>query len=234
MKLSIVIPVYNEDETVRTLLDAVKAVDLEKEIILIDDGSQPESAALMRTLAQENEGVIFVAHEVNRGKGAAIRTGFARATGDYVIIQDADLEYVPQEYKKLLAAIQDPRDVIYGSRFAGVMDGMTWQAKAGNRFLTWFFNRVYGTKLTDMETCFKLIPRAVIPELHLESDRFEIEPEISAKIVAAGLVIREVPITYHARKHSEGKKLKFVKDGLTAARTILRYRRATQKKTTHV
>ena len=175
MKLSVVIPVYNEDETVAELIKAVKAVDIEKEIILVDDGSDAKSVELMKKIA--SDGVKLITHEVNRGKGAAIRTGFDHAVGDYVIIQDADLEYDPQEYKRLFAAIQTPNDVIYGSRFMGSITGMTWQANIGNRFLTWFFNRLYGTKLTDMETCYKLIPRNHVPALALESDRFEIEPD---------------------------------------------------------
>ena len=229
MKLSVVIPVYNEDETVAELIKAVKAVDIEKEIILVDDGSDAKSVELMKKIA--SDGVKLITHEVNRGKGAAIRTGFDHAVGDYVIIQDADLEYDPQEYKRLFAAIQTPNDVIYGSRFMGSITGMTWQANIGNRFLTWFFNRLYGTKLTDMETCYKLIPRNHVPALALESDRFEIEPEITAKIWAAGLTIREVPITYRARTHAAGKKLRFFKDGWDAAQMIVRLARRLTRKT---
>ncbi len=225
MKLSIVIPVYNEKETIREILRRVQAVKLpvRKEIIIVDDCSRDGTRDILNRLAGRNVRVLF--HDQNRGKGAALRTGFARATGDIVLVQDADLEYNPDEYPRLLAPILDGRaDVVYGSRFLGGPHRVLffWHF-VGNRVLTTLSNMVTNLNLTDMETCYKVFRGETLKKVHLRSSRFGFEPEITIKLAKLRSRIYEVPISYSGRDYTEGKKIGW-KDGLAALFHILRYR----------
>jgi len=232
--LSIVIPVYNELDTWRDLLARVLAVELpgwDKQIVLVDDGSSDGTRQQLREFGAtpQTDGpaagadykVLF--HEVNRGKGAALRTGFAAADGNVVVIQDADLEYDPTDYPKLLGPIAaGEAKVVYGSRFrTGSRKGYLKNYLA-NRFLTGLSNLTTGLKLTDMETCYKCFRREVIQGVRLEQDRFGFEPEVTAKLAKLGVAIVEVPISYDARSHAEGKKIGW-KDGLKAIWCIFKY-----------
>jgi glycosyltransferase involved in cell wall biosynthesis len=224
MRLTVVIPVYNEVHTLLSLIDRVQAVALDKEIVLVDDCSTDGTRDLLRSTAfPDNVRVLY--HERNQGKGAALRTGFAAATGDVVIVQDADLEYDPQEYPKLLAPIADGRaDVVFGSRFAG---GETHRVLyfwhyLGNKFLTLCSNAFTNLNLTDMETCYKVFRREVIQQITVEENRFGFEPEITAKVARLRLRIYEVGISYDGRTYEEGKKIGW-KDGLRAIWCIVKY-----------
>lgn len=224
MKLSVVIPIYNEVNTIETLVARVQAVDLEKELILVDDCSTDGTRDRLEGLSRASN-IKVIHHGRNQGKGAALRTGFAAATGDIVIIQDSDLEYDPQEYPKLIRPIvEDKADVVYGSRFVG---GEThrvlyfWHS-AGNRFLTLLSNMFTNINLTDMEVCYKVFRRSVIQNITIEENRFGFEPEITAKIARLGVRIYEVGIAYHGRTYEEGKKIGW-KDGVRAIWCILKY-----------
>ncbi len=229
MLLSVVIPVYNEKATlcelIRRVLDA--PVPLERELIVVDDCSQDGTRALYPTLAQRfpNARIRVFQHEVNRGKGAALRTGFAQVQGDIVIVQDADLEYDPRDYPKLLRPLLDGRaDVVYGSRFIGGDEHRVlyfWHY-VGNRFLTLLSNMFTNLNLTDMETCYKVFRTEVLRSMRLKSDRFGIEPEITAKVARGGWRVYEVGISYSGRSYEEGKKITW-KDGVKAIYTIVRY-----------
>ena len=222
MRLSVIIPIYNERATVHELLDRVEAVPVPVEIIVVDDCSSDGTTRMLRELEGPNR--IFLFHKTNQGKGAAVRTGVAHATGDYVVIQDADLEYDPQDYLKLLRPVFDDRAaVVYGSRFQTGRPSMFWRHWMANRFLTGLTNVLYGARLTDMETCYKLFRTDVITNLRLESNRFNVEPEITAKLLRMGIVIHEVPITYSRRTVSEGKKIGW-RDFVSAVWTLVRYR----------
>lgn len=226
-KLSVVIPVYNEEKTLNTVIEAVQAVDLpfEKEIILIDDYSSTDATRqVIEQLPEQN--IIKIFHEKNQGKGAALRSGFARATGDIVLIQDADLEYDPAEYPKLLKPILDGKaDVVYGSRFvgSGAHRVLYFWHMMGNRFLTMLSNMCTNLNLTDMETCYKVFKKDVIAKIELEENRFGIEPEITAKVARTGCRIYEVGISYSGRTYKEGKKIG-IRDGFRALYCILKYR----------
>ena len=224
MKVSIIIPVYNERATVREILRRVQAVKLRisKEIIVVDDFSRDGTRDILRRLRMPNLKVFY--HETNKGKGAALRTGFARATGDIVLVQDADLEYDPREYPSLLAPILDGRaDVVYGSRFQGGPHRvMFFWHYIGNKLLTTFSNMVSNLNLTDMETCYKAIKKDVLNKVVLKSERFGFEPEITIKLSKLRCRIYEVPISYAGRDYSEGKKIGW-KDGVAAVYHILRY-----------
>jgi glycosyltransferase involved in cell wall biosynthesis len=222
--LSVVIPCYNERATVAELLRRVRAVPVEKEIIVIDDRSTDGSRDVVAALAREWPEIRQILQPVNQGKGAAIRRGIAEACGEIVLIQDADLEYDPDEYPKLIQPIVDGyADVVFGSRFEGyprrVM--MYWH-RLGNTFLTFLSNCTTNLDLTDMETCYKVFRREVIQSIKLRSDRFGIEPEITAKVAKRGYRIYEVPISYYGREYWEGKKINW-KDGFSALWTILKY-----------
>lgn len=211
-KLSVIIPVYNEAERVAEVIRQVSQVPLPVEIIVVDDHSTDGSHETLKSLGLP---IRLIQHERNLGKGAAIRTGLHQATGDAVIVQDADLEYDPSEYVKLVNTLErENLPVVYGSRVLGRMDGMRWSFRMGNRFLTWVTNLLYGSRLTDMETCYKLFRTDLLKSLGLESDRFEFEPEVTAKLLKRGIRIVECPVTYQARNHASGKKLRWT-DGLS-------------------
>jgi glycosyltransferase involved in cell wall biosynthesis len=226
VKISVVVPVYNERRFIREIIDRVMAVRLEgidKELIVVDDCSTDGTRETLKDL--RIPGVIIDFHEVNRGKGAALRTGFARATGEIILIQDADLEYNPDEYPALLAPILGGHaDVVYGSRFLGGPHRvhLFWHM-VGNRFLTLLSNMMSNLNLTDMETCYKVFRREVLEGLTLRSDRFGFEPEFTLKVARRGWRVFEVPISYHGRDYSEGKKIGW-KDGISAIYTIIKYR----------
>ncbi len=224
LRLSVVIPVYNENATIEEVLRRVLAVPVEKEVIIVDDGSTDGTRAILERMAQEQP-IRLILQPENRGKGAAIRTGFGFVTGDVVIIQDADLEYDPAEYPKLLQPIlEDRADVVYGSRFYyGRPAGEPWWHYLGNRLLTWISNRLTGLRLTDMETCYKVLRVEVLRTLSIESDRFNVEPEITAKIARGGWRIVEVPIRYRPRFYSSGKKIG-LRDAFEALWTMFKYR----------
>jgi len=225
MKLSIVIPCYNEAKTIRTIVDRVRAAPVpDKEIIIVDDCSRDGTRDLLRTeIAPLVDQVIY--HANNQGKGAALRTGFAAATGDVVIVQDADLEYHPNEYPKLLQPIQDGRaDVVFGSRFSGgdAHRVVYFWHMVGNKFLTLCSNMATNLNLTDMETCYKMCRREVLQKIVIEENRFGFEPEITAKIARLRVPIYEVGITYSGRTYEEGKKIGW-RDGFRALYAIVKY-----------
>lgn len=223
MKISVVIPVYNEKDTIRELYQSVASVTLDKEIILVDDFSNDGTRETLRSLADDSCRVYF--HERNMGKGAALRTGFSHATGDIVIIQDADLEYDPQQYPKLIQPILDGKaDVVYGSRFVSGDHRRVlffWHM-VGNKFLTLLSNMLTNLNLTDMETCYKVFRRDILQRINLEENRFGFEPEITAKVSKLDVRIYEVGISYSGRTYQEGKKIGW-KDGVSALRCIIKY-----------
>jgi glycosyltransferase involved in cell wall biosynthesis len=224
LKLSVVIPVYNEKSTIRELCECVMRVEIDKEIILVDDGSTDGTREMLQGMA-DGGAVRLVTHERNRGKGAALRTGFRHATGDIVLIQDADLEYDPAQYPKLIQPILDGRaDVVYGSRFVTgeYRRVFFFWHMVGNRFLTFLSNMLTNLNLTDMETCYKVFRREVLEKITIEEDRFGFEPEITAKIARQKVRIFEIGISYAGRTYAEGKKIGW-KDGISALRCILKY-----------
>lgn len=217
MKLSILIPVYNEETLITELLRRVAAVDIEKEIILVDDCSTDRSWELVRGLQMPE--LVTLRHPQNRGKGAGIRTALEHATGDVVLIQDADLEYDPRDYIKLLAPLaRGEADVVYGARD---FHGQRALMRFGNLFLTSMTNLLFGSHLTDMETCYKLVPTNIMRALDLKADRFQIEPEITGKLLKRKMSITEVPISYEPR---EAKKLNPWRDGLPALSMLVKLR----------
>jgi len=225
MKISVIIPVYNEESTISEIVARVRALDLKKEIMIVDDGSTDGTAEQLKDINRKFEDVTVLSHAKNRGKGAALRTGFAAATGEIIIIQDADLEYDPKEYKTLLAPILDGRaDVVYGSRFLGGPHRVLffWHY-LGNRFLTFLCDAFSNLNLTDMETCYKVFKKEVIDEIKLKSNRFGFEPEFTMKIAKKGFRVYEVPISYSGRTYEEGKKIGWL-DGIVAIFTILWFR----------
>ncbi|HEX9792796.1 MAG TPA: glycosyltransferase family 2 protein [Planctomycetota bacterium] len=229
MKLSVVIPVFNEEQTLREILARVRATPYDKEIVLVDDCSVDGTRAILKELEGDADLKILY-HAVNKGKGAALRTGFEHAEGDVVLIQDADLEYDPGEYPILLEPIEKGlADVVYGSRFRGSRMSrvhMYWHQMANN-LLTWVSNMFTNLNLTDMETCYKVFKREVLEGIELESNRFGFEPEITAKIARKRLDGRrvrvyEVPISYYGRDYADGKKIGW-KDGVAALWHIVKY-----------
>jgi len=224
--LSVVIPVYNEIKTLETVIRRVRDVPIDKEIILVDDGSVDGSRELMTKMAAEDDRIRALLHERNQGKGAALKTGFQHARGDVVVIQDADLEYNPADYPALLKPFEEAdADVVFGSRFL-IRDyarvHLFWHY-LGNRMLTFMSNVFTGLNLTDMETCYKAFRREVIQKIDIKSKRFTIEPELTAKIARMGLKVYEVPISYAGRGYGEGKKITW-KDGIAALWAIVRFR----------
>jgi len=221
--LSVIMPVYNEEGTIEEIVSRVLAVPLPIELIVVDDGSTDKTRALLSKLAEGRQLKVFLQDE-NRGKGAAVRKGFAEASGDIFIIQDADLEYSPEEYPELIELIvRGKADAVYGSRFLGRHRAFLFTHYLGNRFLTLVTNVLYNTILTDMETCFKAIRADRVRQMTLRSNRFGIEPEITAKLFKMGCRVYEVPITYEGRGYEEGKKISW-KDGLEALWVLLKYR----------
>ena len=224
MKLSVVVPCYNEAATIERALEAVRSAPWpEIELIVVDDGSTDGTADILRKLAPRIDRLLV--HERNRGKGAALRTGIAAATGDFVIVQDADLEYDPRDYPSVLAPLVDGRaDVVYGSRFMGGAPHRVlyfWHS-VGNGFLTLLSNMFTDLNLTDMETCYKAFRREVIQSIDIEEDRFGFEPEVTAKVARLGCRIYEVGISYSGRTYAEGKKIGY-RDGFRAIYCVLKY-----------
>jgi glycosyltransferase involved in cell wall biosynthesis len=221
--LSIVVPVYNEKDTLQTAVEAIAATPYKKEIIVVDDGSTDGTREIIQNLKQANIKPVF--QERNFGKGRAIRTGLTKATGDIILIQDADLEYDPVEYPVLLAPILSGKaDVVYGSRFAGhgAHRVLYFWHYLGNRFLTLLSNIFTNLNLTDMESCYKVFTREALAGIELKENRFGFEPEITAKIAKKNLRIYEVPISYYGRTYEEGKKINW-RDGLWALWCIIKY-----------
>lgn len=217
-------PVYNEAKTVEEIIRRVRVVGLADEIIVIDDGSTDASAAVLKSLETKDE-VRVITHTKNLGKGSAVRSGLQAVHGDLILIQDADLEYDPREVRKLLEPIENGlADVVYGSRFLGGprRPTMFWHAVA-NRFLTFLTNLLFNTILTDMETGYKLFRKEALSGIHIRSNRFDFEPEITAKLLKRHVRIFEVPITFNPRDYSEGKKIG-LKDAIQAFFALLRYR----------
>ena len=221
--LSVIMPVYNETATIEEIIMRVLAVPLRVELLVIDDGSTDGSRDVLTKLAGERDFKLIL-QEKNQGKGAAVRKGFAEASGDIFVVQDADLEYSPEEYPELIDLIvRGKADAVYGSRFLGRHRAFLFVHYMGNRFLTLVTNVLYNTILTDMETCFKAIRAEKVRQMALRSDRFGIEPEITAKLFKMGCRVYEVPITYEGRGYEEGKKISW-KDGLEALWVLLKYR----------
>lgn len=223
MKISVIIPVYNEEKVLKEIVGRVKSVNIVDEIVIVDDCSRQETRHVLDTL--QDASIKIIRHACNRGKGAAIRTGLAHITGDIVIIQDADLEYDPRDYKDLIEPIESGRaDVVYGSRFLF----KKWKASTMfhylvNQFLTSLTNVLFLSHLSDMETCYKVFRTEIIRSLGLTSDRFEIEPEITIRTLKRGYRIYEVPVSYKPRSYGEGKKIGW-RDGLKAVYAIVKYR----------
>ena len=224
MKLTVVMPVYNEAEHIEKIVQAVLAVKVDKELVIVDDCSKDGTRDKLAAIAKL-PGVRVLYHDVNQGKGAALRTGFAAAEGDLVLVQDADLEYDPQEYPTLLAPILSGKaDVVFGSRFVGGDSHRVlyfWHS-LGNRFLTLFSNMMTNLNLTDMETCYKVFRRDLLQKITIRENRFGFEPEITAKVAKLKCRIYEVGISYAGRTYEEGKKIGW-KDGIRALWCILKY-----------
>ncbi|AJF62704.1 MAG: Glycosyl transferase family 2 [archaeon GW2011_AR20] len=228
MKLSIIIPVYNESKTIKQIIERVQKVNLNnirKELIVVNDCSKDNSKEIIRKLTRKYKNIRFFNHEKNLGKGAAIRTGLKHFTGNLIIIQDGDLEYDPNEYKRLIKPILEKKsEVVYGSRLLGKIKGFNIPTHyLGNKILSLFTTLLYFRKITDMETCYKLMTKDVVNSLRLRARRFDFEPEITAKIIKKGYKIIEIPINYNSRSFQEGKKITW-RDGVKALYYLIKYR----------
>ena len=225
MKLSVIIPVYNEAGTLAEIINRVRATGLADEIIVVDDGSCDQSPAILTQLQNKAQPPLrLLRHECNRGKGAAMRTGLAAVTGDLVLVQDAGLEYDPADYAALLAPFADPSiAVVYGSRNLRRNPRSSWSFYWGGRLLSWIANWLFGSHITDEATGYKVIKTGLLRELGLETDGFEFCPEVTAKLLQRRVAIKEVPISYNPRSWDEGKKIQWA-DGLVAIWTLVRYR----------
>jgi len=223
MKLSVIMPVYNEERTIQEIVKRVLEVPLEKELVIVDDCSNDRTSELLKVYVNKAE-IKVLRHEKNQGKGAAIRTGIQAATGDMIVIQDADLEYDPAEYPILVKPIVEGRaDVVYGSRFLGLHRVFFFYHYLGNKFLTFLTNLLYNTMLTDMETCYKVFRAEVLKGITIKSHRFNFEPEITAKVFKKKLRVYEMPISYYGRDYREGKKITW-RDAFPAIWALLKYR----------
>lgn len=235
IKLSIIIPVFNEENTIGLILEKVNKVTLkniEKEIIIVNDCSVDDTEKIIKKSIKNKKEIRYIAHKKNQGKGSAVRTGLSLATGDYILIQDADLEYDPQQYKKLLTPIlENKAKVVYGTRLKRLPNFRKDENNIrfffhylGNKALSLLTSILYRQWITDMETCYKIFPKNVIENIQLNSKGFEFEPEITAKLLKRGLKIYEVPIVTNPRNYKEGKKLNTIKDGIKALKTLIKYR----------
>jgi len=224
MKLTVIMPVYNEKSTIREILNQIRAVKLVDQIVVVDDFSTDGTREILQEEAQSDPLITLVLHDRNRGKGAGVRSGIERATGDIIIIQDADLEYDPRDYPALIRPIVEGRvKVVYGSRFLGPRKDMLFMHMLGNKFLTLVTNVLFDSTLSDMETCYKVMRADVAKSLNIKSDRWGIDPEITAKVLKRGNRIFEVPISYYGREYYEGKKISW-RDGLVVLWTLIKYR----------
>jgi glycosyltransferase involved in cell wall biosynthesis len=218
VKLSVIIPIYNEAITCFQLIEQVKLVPIQKQVIVVDDCSTDGSGDILK----EIDDIEFIQHQVNQGKGSAVQTALPYIRGDFVVLQDGDLEYNPTDYEKMLNKLEtDSADVVYGSRWLGKTSPLSYHT-VGNRFITWFANMVTGAALTDMASCYRMMPTKIFLSLDICSAGFGLEAEITAKVFKNNLKVIEVPISYVRRTKSEGKKLR-LKDGLIASFTLLRY-----------
>jgi glycosyltransferase involved in cell wall biosynthesis len=224
MLLSVIMPCYNEAATLPLILEQVRAIKIDKEIIVVDDNSSDDTYELLMTEAARDPLLRVVRHPTNRGKGAAVRSGLTHAQGQIVIIQDADLEYDPNDYYELVQPIADGRvDVVFGSRFLGRHTGMYFWNALGNKGLTFLTNMLFNCWISDMETCYKAMRTDIMRSLRLESNDFRLEPEITAKVLKQGHRIYEVPVSYLGRTYAEGKKMK-PSQGFYAILALLKYR----------
>tara|TARA_B100000959_G_C14656729_1_gene490718 strand:- start:1 stop:669 length:669 start_codon:yes stop_codon:yes gene_type:complete len=218
MILSVIIPIYNEENTCRQLIEQVKSVPIQKQIIVVNDGSTDGSSNILKNI----EGIKLIVHEINLGKGSAIQSAIPHVKGDFIILQDGDLESSPSDYEKMLHKFENDRvDVVFGSRWIEKTSSLNYHT-IGNRLITWFANRVIGASLTDMASCYKMMPTEIFRSLNISSKGFGLEAEITAKVFKRKLRVLEVPISYDRRTKSQGKKLR-LKDGLIAGFTLLKH-----------
>lgn len=224
MRLSVILPVYNEEQTVRECIDRTLAVPVDLEVLVVNDGSTDGTATILNAMNGSDPRLRVIHAERNGGKGSAIRLGLQHVNGEIVIIQDADLEYDCREYKKMLAPFDDPAtQAVYGSRFLGRIDRMRFINRVANRLFTWLTNLLYSGRITDEATCYKAFRAVLLKDIELNCRGFEFCPEVTAKVLRRGITIHEVPITYRGRTHDEGKKIGW-RDGWMVIYTLLRYR----------
>ena len=223
LRVSVVVPVFNEVGTVEQALERLVSVPFDKEVIVVDDGSEDGTGAILERLLERGRIDLLLNHDTNRGKGAALRTAFKRVTGSVVVIQDADLELDPTDIPRLLAPVEEGRAVaVYGTRDLSPRRGLMLRQYLGNKVITFVTNLCANTRLTDVETCYKMVRTDLLRTLDLVSDRFTIDPEITIRLAQTGVAIHEVPVSYHPRSHAEGKKITWM-DGVAALWSIVRF-----------